>query len=50
MKAEAGFRLLGKYFNYCIGDGDEKLGRLIQIKIDSNERMIVGIDEDGFIE
>ena len=34
MKAEAGFRLLGKYFNYCIGDGDEKLGRLIQIKID----------------
>lgn len=50
MKIEAVFRLLGKYFNYCIGNGDEKIGRLIQIKIDSNERIMVGIDEDGFIE
>lgn len=50
MKADAGFRLLGKYFSYCVGTGEEKLGRLIQIKIDSSERMMVGIDEDGFIE
>lgn len=50
MKADAGFRLLGKYFSFCIDDEIEKLGRLVQIKIDSNERMVVGIDEDGFIE
>lgn len=50
MKVEAGFRLLGKYFSYCIGNEEERLGRLVQIKIDSSERMMVGIDEDGFIE
>ena len=49
MKAEVGFKLLGNYFAFSCG-GQEKLGRLVQIRIDSNERMIVGIDEDGFIE
>lgn len=50
MKVEAGFRLLGKYFSYCIGNGDEKLGRLRHIRIDVNERMMVGIEEEGFTE
>ena len=49
MKAEACFKLLGKYINYTV-ENEAKLGRLIQIRIDSRERMVVGIDENGFIE
>ncbi len=49
MKAEACFKLLGRYISFLIGK-EEKLGRLIQIKIDAKERLVVGIDENGFIE
>lgn len=49
MKAEACFKLLGRYISFFIGK-EEKLGRLVQIKIDAKERLVVGIDENGFIE
>ena len=49
MKADACFRFLGKYINFSISK-KEKFGRIVQIRIDSNERMLVGIEENGFIE
>lgn len=49
MKAEACFKLLGRYISYYV-DKEEKLGRLVQIRIDSMDRLLVGIDENGFIE
>ena len=49
MRADACFKLLGKYISFTDGK-EEKLGRLVQIRIDPSERMMVGIDENGFIE
>lgn len=49
MKAEACFKLLGRDISFFIGK-EKKFGRLVQIKIDLKERLIVGIDENGYIE
>ena len=49
MKAEVCFKLLGRNISFFAGK-EEKFGRLVQIKIDSKERLIVGIDENGYIE
>lgn len=50
MKADACFKLLGKSFSYYV-ENDKKTGRMVQISIDPNDRMIIGIeDEDGFVE
>lgn len=49
MKYNACFKLFGKYINFYIGK-EEKIGRLVKISIDSTEKMLVGIDENGFIE
>ena len=49
MRADVCFKLLGKYISYTIGK-EERLGRLVQVRIDPSERMLVGIDENGFIE
>ena len=49
MRADACFKLFGQKIYYSVGN-EEKVGRLIQIRIDPNEKILVGIDEDGFIE
>lgn len=49
MRADACFKLLGKYISY-IAAKEERVGRLVQIRIDPGERMLIGIDENGFIE
>lgn len=49
MKADACFKLLGTYLDFYVGK-EEHMGRLISVRIDSNEMIVVGVDEDGFIE
>ena len=49
MKADVCFKLMGKYISFFIGK-EEKLGRIIQVRIDTNDRMLVGIDENGYVE
>ena len=49
MKLETCFKLIGQFFSYYIS-GEEKLGRLIRIGLNSDDSLIVGIDEDGYIE
>ena len=49
MKADVCFKLMGKYISFFIGK-EEKLGRIIQVRIDPNDRMLVGIDENGYVE
>ena len=48
MKADACFKLFGRYISYSV-EKEQKFGRLIQVRIDPSERMLVGIDENGFI-
>ena len=49
MKADTCFKLFGRYISYSV-EKEQKFGRLIQVRIDLSERMLVGIDENGFIE
>lgn len=49
MKADACFKFFGQYINFYIGQ-EEKLGRIVRISIDSENKMVVGIDEDGYLE
>ena len=49
MKADACFKLFGRYISYSV-EKEQKFGRLIQVRINPSERMLVGIDENGFIE
>ena len=44
MKADACFKLLGRYISFFVNK-EEKLGRVVQIKIDSKERFIDFIDD-----
>ena len=51
MKAEVCFKHLGQYISFCLGnEKTERLGRIVQMKIDLDERMVVGIEEEGYIE
>jgi len=51
MKAEVCFKHLGQYISFCLGtDKTERLGRIVQIKINMQDEMKVGIEEDGYIE
>lgn len=49
MRADAGFKLLGRELCFSVG-GEEKVGRLVRIEIRPDKKMLVGIDENGFIE
>ena len=49
MRADACFKLFGENIRYK-ADGEEKKGRLIRISLSPDSRMMVGIDENGFIE
>lgn len=49
MKADASFKLFGNRIVFSVGE-EKKTGRLVQVRIDPNERLLVGIDENGFVE
>lgn len=51
MKADVCFKHLGQYISFCLGtEKQERLGRIVQIKINLEEKMVVGIEEEGYIE